>query len=55
MVFFELGVRGGGKEVVADRGWIREGSFLIQDMSYEWMLGVCSQIVVLTRGCAYRW
>ena len=33
-----------GSEVVvmvADRGWIRGGSFLVQDMSYEGMLGVC--------------
>ena len=37
----ELGVRGGAKEVVADRGWIRGGSFLVEVMSYEGMLGVC--------------
>ena len=42
-------------EVVVGRGWIRGGSFMVQDMSYEGMLGVCSQIVVLTQGCAYRW
>ena len=41
MVFLELGVRGGGKEVVVGRGWLRGGSFLVQDMSYEGMLGVC--------------
>ena len=28
-------------EVVADRGWIRGGSLLVQAMSYEGMLGVC--------------
>jgi GMP synthase-like glutamine amidotransferase len=41
MMFLELGVRGGGKEVVADRWWLRRGSLLVQDMSYEGMLGVC--------------
>ena len=44
-VFLDLGVRGGrmqkwSYEVVADRGWLG-GSFMVQDMSYEGMLGVC--------------
>ena len=28
-VFLELGVRGGGKKVVADRWWLRGGGFLV--------------------------
>ena len=49
-MFLDLGVRGGRMryEVVAGRGWVAGAS-------YEGMLGVCSQIVVLTQGCAYRW
>ena len=41
-MFLELGVRGGRMryEVVAGTG-VREGSLLVQDISYEGMLGVC--------------
>ena len=40
-VFLDLGVRGGRMRYEVAAGTGQEGSFLVQDISYEGMLGVC--------------